>query len=113
MTIRFRRALALLLFVPVAATAESPPPSEYRPLLTFEPKGLLIQGALTLAGRLEGVSSFALDRDGTRFDAGAAIAPQIRLSVRFDTRDVWKPIAILAEYEHDLLTGAWSSVDVP
>ncbi len=84
-------------------------PLDYRPVATFEPKGILVQLRLSLGGRTEGVSPFTVDRYGDRFDTGGNISPVVRLGAIIDTRLVLKKVNIYFEYEHDLPTGTWTN----
>jgi hypothetical protein len=94
-----------------SAPAPEREPERYRPLLSFERQGFSLEIPVLVGGRAEGVSDVVVDRYGNQFRAGAVLSPLLRLGVRLETT---KPIAgkllILAEYEHDLPTGSWSSV---
>ena len=59
---------------------------------------------VSLAGRLESVSRFPLDRYGTTF-GGPSASPEVRLGARFSSGMQWAPFALLGEAEVDLVTG--------
>jgi hypothetical protein len=92
-----------------APPPEAPPAEEYRPLLSYRFHGMEIAAPIHLAGRVEGVNGFPVDRDGNTFQNGPAISPLVRIGARFRTIE---PLAgkfmILAEYEHDVPTGTWT-----
>lgn len=79
----------------------------YVPLLHFElgKRCVLLEFPISLAGRMERVASFPVDRDGARLDAGLTSSPQIRVGAVLDTRLAIAPVNLHLEYEHDLLTG--------
>ncbi len=58
----------------------------------------------SIAGRVESVSHFPVDRYGNTF-GGPSASPQLRLGARFISGMQWAPIVVLAETEFDLLTG--------
>ena len=80
----------------------------YRPLMTFElgPDCMRLEIPVTAALRSELSSGFMVDRYGNELASSPAISPQIRLGARFDSGLRLDPVAILAEIEHDVLTGA-------
>lgn len=59
---------------------------------------------VSLAGRVEGVSHFPVDRYGNAF-GGASASPEIRFGARFSSGTAWRPIALLVEAEVDVFTG--------
>lgn len=86
------------------------PHDHYRPLASFDWKGMRIQIPFSLGGRAETVSDIPVDRYGGVYHAGAVLSPLIRIGARFETlRPLGGKLMILAEYEHDVPTGSWSS----
>ena len=79
--------------------------TSYRPLLHFELGPVEVTVPVSLAGQVEGVSTFPVDRYGTRFSAGPTVSPEIRVGARVEIAKARLPFSVLAEYEHDLLTG--------
>ncbi len=55
--------------------------------------------------RGEGVSSFPVDRFGSRFGPTPSVSPMLRLGARFSTGLVFEPVLLLAEAELDVPTG--------
>jgi hypothetical protein len=110
-------SIGLLLLAAWRAGAEEVPPAhvvegaaaEYRPLLTFQPRGVLVQVQIALRGRLEGVTDIPLDRDATLYSSGVALSPQLRLGALVDTQRVWHKVRLLVVGEADLPTGEWQS----
>lgn len=72
---------------------------------TFGAKCMQLELPLSLAGRLEGVSGFPLDRFGDSLGARASASPEVRAGARFSSGLDWAPFALLAEAEVDALTG--------
>lgn len=114
--------LAAILAAPAAAWAQEDPPDSafdtppdaldeaYRPLLAYRFRGMEVAAPIQLAGRLEGVKSFPVDRDRHTFQSGVAIAPMLRVGVRLDTiRPLDGKFLFFGEYEHDVPTGTWTS----
>ncbi len=80
--------------------------TEYAPLLDARVwRGVRVEVPLSLAGRGENVSAFALDRAGTATGGGATLSPRARLGLRVTGDEAWAPLTLLAEYEQDLPTG--------
>ncbi len=92
------------------AHAEPPAPEDaYHPLLALDQSGWRLQVPILLAGRAEGVSSFAVDAAGDKFQSGLALSPLVRVGAQLDTvKPLAKLVLIHAEYEHDLPTGTWT-----
>lgn len=123
-SIAARAVLVTVLGWSASARGETPPPAEpepdapptaleedvYRPLLSFRSPHVEASAPVMIAGRGEGVSSFPVDRDGNRFQSGVALSPLVRLGLRLGTA---KPIdgkfLFFGEYEHDYVTGTWTS----
>ncbi len=80
----------------------------YRPLMSFElaPQCMRLEIPVTAALRSELSSGFMVDRYGNELTSRPSISPQIRLGARFDSGLRLAPIVIVAEYEHDVLTGS-------
>lgn len=93
------------------ADHDAPPAEEaYHPLLSYRLRNVEIAVPIMAAGRVEGVSSFPIDRDGDKFQSGVAIAPLLRVGARLDTvKPIDGKFLIFAEYEHDVPTGTWTS----
>jgi hypothetical protein len=100
-----------------APVAAAPAPREEAPrrraareaTLQLEVLGGTLEVPLQLALRGEGVSSFAVDRDGNMFQSGLAASPVLRLGLRFELpRPLGEGTSLVAEYEHDLPTGTWT-----
>jgi len=83
----------------------------YRPLMSFDlgPECMRLEVPVTAGLRSELSSGFVVDRYGNELPSRPILSPQIRLGARFDSGLSLAPIAILAEVEHDLLTGAEAS----
>lgn len=65
-----------------------------------------LQPRLHLAARVDGMrlgEGFAVDRYGTPFDYDAAINTQLRVGLQLER--LWTWLRVLAEYEHDFLSG--------
>jgi hypothetical protein len=60
---------------------------------------------LSLAGRVQGTSSFPVDRYGSVYHPGAATSPEVRVGARFSSGRAWAPFALLVEAEGDVVTG--------
>ncbi len=96
--------LVVGLLLPAHAVADAPGPylqmagqeTRYAPL-GFTPR-------LSLTGRVEGYSGFAVDRDQTQYAYETAFNTQFRIGLLRDDRFGF--IRLLTEYEHDFLTGA-------
>ncbi len=71
----------------------------------FGAKCMHLELPLSLAGRVEGVSGFPLDRFGDSLGARASASPEVRAGAKFFSGLDWAPFALLAETEVDLLTG--------
>ncbi|MFT3764969.1 MAG: hypothetical protein QM820_05540 [Minicystis sp.] len=110
-----RRGAALAALVTVAggsapAWAEEPSEERYHPFLSYRLGDIEMSMPVMVAGRVEGVSSFPVDRDGNTFQSGAAISPLVRLGARIESvKPLGGKFLVFAEYEHDLLTGTWTS----
>ncbi len=76
---------------------------------TFGSRCMRLELPLSVAGRLEGVSSFPLDRAGTTLGGRTSVSPELRLGARFSSGMEWAPAVLLAEGELDLLTGVTAS----
>lgn len=86
-----------------AAPPEAPP--AYAPRFAWEPGGMRLEIPLSLAERVEGVSGFEVDRDGTRYEPDLAFNTQIRVGAYFNSRRELAPVRLVAEFEEDVLTG--------
>ncbi len=118
---RFPFALAILmLLVPALATAEQPPTvpgahslvgeaDTYAPLTFPLFEDVTLQVPSSLAQRFETLGGFPVDRDATAQSGGLLFSPRVRAGVRFDTGKLLAPINIMAEYEHDVFTAAFST----
>jgi hypothetical protein len=81
--------------------------TEYSPLLDARVwRGVRVEVPLSLAGRMENVGAFPLDRAGTATGGGSTLSPRARVGLRVTGDDAWAPLTLLAEYEHDLPTGS-------
>lgn len=100
---------------PKEAEAVRPVPKDaegYRPLARYAWRGGQVQFPFLVGARTEGVSSFLVDRYGSRFQSGAAVSPLLRVGGRLETtRPLTGLMMLLLEYEHDLPTGTWASGD--
>jgi hypothetical protein len=56
---------------------------------------------ISLAGRVEGVSSFPIDRYGNPFGPAASASPEVRLGASFSSGTAWASAALLVEAEVD------------
>lgn len=61
---------------------------------------------LSVSGRVEGVSSFPVDRSGNSFGPTPSVSPELRLGARFSSGMEWRPFGLLVEAEADLPTGS-------
>src|SRR5687767_8770156 len=96
-----------LLIAAFGATfaAEPKATEEYAPYLRQElGDGMLLEVPALLSMRYEDISTFPVDRQGTRLD-NDALHQQLRVGARFDSKMALIPFLLFAEYEHDLLTG--------
>ncbi len=83
-----------------------------QPTLRFEQDGGgWLQGMVQSAVTGETVSGFSVDADGNELDNPAVVAPLLRLGVKADTGLRWKQLNLVAEYEHDVITGAFNEDD--
>jgi len=80
--------------------------TEYRPVAAtaFGRRCMTLEAPISMTGRVEDVSRFAVDRYGNTF-GGVSLSPQVRLGARFFSGLEWSPIAVLAEAELDAPTG--------
>jgi hypothetical protein len=93
-----------------AAPELAPRHEKYHPFLSYRFRGLDVEAPILLAARGEGVRSFPVDRDGNTFQSGFAGSPLLRVGLRVATvRPLAGKLLFLAEYEHDLPTGTWTS----
>ena len=76
--------------------------------LVFNARCTLLEVPLSVAGRMEAVSSFPVDRYGNTFAPGLSLSPELRIGARFTTGRLWTRVSLLAEAEADLLTGVSS-----
>ncbi|MGM0577397.1 MAG: hypothetical protein ACQEXJ_16860 [Myxococcota bacterium] len=103
--------LALLVAAPTSARAgdaydvRSGTAREYRPVLEAAPGEMSLVPWATLAGRLETVGSYPIDRDGTEYDTGPQANVLARVGLRFHTVRRLSPWVIFAEVEGDAVTG--------
>ncbi len=68
------------------------------------PKGIQAAVAVDLDGRVQGVSTYALDAGGTQSSGALAVSPRARLGLVLKSGAEW-PLKLMAEYEQDLPTG--------
>lgn len=72
----------------------------------IETQAWRLQGAAQYRARMEGFSTFPIDRYGTTLGTNFAFLPVLRAGLHFETIDTAKrPYTLLFDYEHDLLTG--------
>lgn len=90
----------LAMGVPAAAAAADPAPAP------SDKPGFTFSGAATARG--EFVSDYELDRYGTRQEAGAALAPRVRLGAAYDSRGWKSGLRLVAEAELDAISGTYS-----
>ncbi|MEO7330487.1 MAG: hypothetical protein ABI193_18070, partial [Minicystis sp.] len=57
-------------------------PTSYQPLLHFKLGPVDLEVPLSLAAKLDGVSTFPVDRFQTPFSVGPALSPELRVGVR-------------------------------
>lgn len=88
----------------VARAAET---QVYRPILRHETESLSIEAPASSRNRLEAISTFPLDRDGTDLGSNFFYLPQVRIGARIENRKEW-PVRLQFEYEHDVVTGTAS-----
>lgn len=80
-------------------------PLGYDPLLQFSFDGIELKVPISMAERVELVSDIPLDADGTSLTTDPAFDAQVRLAANLNTRHKLKPVRLVLDYEHDLLTG--------
>lgn len=73
--------------------------------MRFGTRCMQLELPASLAGRVDGASSFPVDRYGSSFAPGASVSPEVRLGAQFSSGMAWAPIALLVEAEVDLVTG--------
>ncbi len=83
----------------------------YRPLAHYADENVSIELPASARMRLEGVSTFPLDRYGTTLDKNLFVLPNARVGVHAETRRNDWPAQFFFDYEHDLVTG--TEVGVP
>lgn len=85
----------------------------YRPLIHREigKRCVLLEAPVWLAGRVEGASSFGIDRDGNTHATDAEWSPRARVGLRIDTQRALGPFALFAEYEQDIVAGTAGKTD--
>lgn len=93
--------LSCLLLV---ATLVAEPPPAYEPLATLDFKEMKLEAPASFTSRIEEVDPFTVDARGTQI-GDTAIANELRIGARFDSKLALVPFLAFAEYEHDLLTG--------
>jgi hypothetical protein len=106
-------ASALAEPAPAEPPSSAPPPAHrlageatsYKPRLHFPLGPVELELPLSLAGRVEGVSTYPVDRYATPFSEGVTGSPELRVGARIDLPKVLQPFSLHAQYEHDLLTG--------
>ncbi len=83
------------------------PAQSFAPLahVTFGERCMRLELPASLAGRVEGVSGFPLDRFAGSLGPRASASPELRAGARFSSGTEWAPFAMLAEAEVDFLTG--------
>ena len=79
--------------------------TSYKPLVNYDFKGMHIEAPFSVAGRIEGLNSFPVDRDATALETGVAGDVQVRVGLKFNTGKKLAPFSLGVEYEHDVLTG--------
>jgi len=99
-----RLSLLALASVFVASTARAE-----QPTLRFEQdNGSAIQAAILSAVTGETVTKFSVDADGNQLRNSAVVAPMLRLGLKADTGRRYDKLTLTAEYEHDVVTGAFN-----
>ncbi len=76
-----------------------------RPLLHLELGGIVLEAPLSVAGRLESVSSFPVSDDGTNYVHSPTLNTQFRIGLNIDTQRALKVMRAVWRYEHDIQTG--------
>jgi len=84
----------------VAGTAE-----EYRPVFAYDAGGTLLVPSAVLAGRVETVTPFTIDRERTEFDPGTHLDLLARVGLFFTSFETLEPFYVSAELELDAFTG--------
>ena len=77
----------------------------YVPLAHFEVGGILIEIPVALAERVNLIDSFPVDADGNLYEHDVAFNSQIEVGALIDTQEALGSLRILAEYEHEILSG--------
>ncbi|MBI3781918.1 MAG: hypothetical protein HY270_00805 [Deltaproteobacteria bacterium] len=96
----------LLVALAIASSGLADDGRTYKPLVRAETDLFAVELPAALRTRLEGISSFPLDRDGTQLDSNFFFLPQARIGAHVESRrDDW-PVRLQFDYEHDVATGA-------
>lgn len=111
----FLGLLALAAAVPATAQQESArfagEQDAYAPAIVVAGDEYKLEMPASVRGRLEAVSSFPVDGDGTKQTTKLAFQPEVRAGLRFDSRPKdMRWLRLQLEYEHDVTTGALSGV---
>ncbi len=105
--------LALAAAVPAAAQQESAvwagDKKVYTPVVSFAGDEVSVELPASMRSRVEAVSAFPVDADGTKQTTKLAFLPQVRVGARLDSRPRDLPwFHLQFDYEHDLTTGTLS-----
>ncbi|HVM94919.1 MAG TPA: hypothetical protein VMT89_00965, partial [Candidatus Acidoferrales bacterium] len=96
-------AVVLALVTASRVIADDSP--TYKPMARAENEEFALELPASLRTRLEGVSTFPLDRYGTTLDSNFFFLPQARIGAHVESRrDDW-PVRLQFDYEHDVATG--------
>jgi hypothetical protein len=79
-----------------------------KPLFRYEYENGTIEIPVSIDGRIEATSPFALDRDGTKSSGAAQFSPRARVGLRLISPPSWGKLSLMLEYEHDVPTGTIS-----
>ncbi len=77
----------------------------YKPVLSFELGRMTLDFPLSIAERVETVSGFDVDADGTRFEADPTFNTQLRAGARLDSQRALSPVRLSVNVEVDIFTG--------
>lgn len=80
-------------------------PAEYEPLFAWDLGGMDLSFPLEIAQRVETVTPFATDADGTEFESDPIFDTRARVGAIFNTNLELAPIRIVAGFEADVVTG--------
>jgi hypothetical protein len=91
----------------VAVDVEPAPeaPATYEPLFAWSFGGMDLQFPLEVSQRVETVSPFAIDGDGTDYETDPIFDTRARLGAQLNTNLALAPIRVVARLEGDVVTG--------